>query len=139
MVNCHIRDIGRAAYFVSRREDTVGEDYNVSDPTVISQLEFLRAAALLVGRKIHFIPFLRMPWVMPLGIWSSRYVRLLDRKFPMYRRLRIWEESSARYLSCSYWISSNKLRSLGFEWEYPDFRLGLRDTVEWFIKIGWVK
>lgn len=139
MVNCHIRDIGRAAYFVSRREDTVGEDYNVSDPTVISQLEFLRAAALLVGRKIHFIPFLRMPWVMPLGIWSSRYVRWLDGKFPSYQRLRIWEESSARYLSCSYWISSNKLKSLGFEWEYPDFRLGLRDTVQWFIKVGWVK
>jgi len=139
MVNCHIRDIGRAAYFVSRREDTVGEDYNVSDPTVISQLDFLRASAMLVGRKIHVIPFLRMPWVMPLGIWSSRYVRWLDMKFPMYKRLRIWEESSARYLSCSYWISSNKLRSLGFEWEYPDFRLGLRDTVQWFIKVGWIK
>lgn len=139
MVNCHVRDIGRAAYFVSQREDTVGEDYNVSDPTVISQLEFLRAAALLVGRKVHFIPFLRMPWLMPLGIWSARYVRWLENRFPSYERLRIWEESSARYLSSSYWISSNKLKRLGFEWEYPDFRLGLRDTVEWFIKVGWIQ
>lgn len=139
MVNCHVRDIGRAALFVSRRDDTVGEDYNVSDPTVISQLDFLKTGALLVGRKFHLIPFLRMPLLMHLGIWSARYVRWLDRRFPSYQRLRIWEESSARYLSSSYWISSNKLKSLGFEWEYPDFRLGLRDTVEWFIKAGWIK
>ncbi|MCG2796827.1 MAG: hypothetical protein L6427_13390, partial [Actinomycetia bacterium] len=130
---------GRAAYFVSQREDTIGEDYNVSDPTVISQLEFLKTAALLVGRKVHVIPFVRMPWIMPLGIWGGRYVRWLDEKFPGYQRLRIFEESSARYISSSYWISSNKLKSLGFEWDYLDFRLGLRDTVEWFIKVGWVK
>lgn len=139
MVNCHVRDIGRAALFVAEKEKTVGEDYNVSDPTVISQLEFLKISALLVGRKVHLIPFLRMPMLMPLGIWSARYVRWLENRFPAYRRLRIWEESSARYLSSSYWISSRKLKNLGFEWEYADFRLGLRDTVEWFIKVGWVR
>lgn len=139
MVNCHVRDICRAAYFVAQRDDAIGEDYNVSDPTVISQLEFLKIAALLVGRKVHLIPFLRMPWLMPLGIWSARYVHWLDNRYPGYQRIRIWEESSARYLSSSYWISSNKLKNLGFTWEYPDFRLGLRDTVEWFIKFGWIK
>jgi dihydroflavonol-4-reductase len=139
MVNCHVRDIGRAAYFVAQRDDTIGEDFNVSDPTVISQLEFLKISALLVGRKLHMIPFLRMPWLLPLGIWSSRHVRWLDQKFPSYSRIRIWEESSARYLSSSYWISSNKLKKLGFTWEYPDFKLGLRDTVEWFIDVGWVQ
>lgn len=139
MVNCHVRDIGRAAYFVAQRDDTVFEDFNVSDPTVISQLEFLRIGALLVGRKVHMLPFLRMPWLMPLGIWSARMVRWMDEHFPSFERIRIWEESSARYLSSSYWISSNKLKSLGFEWEYPDFRIGLRDMVEWFIKVGWIK
>ncbi|PKQ27532.1 MAG: hypothetical protein CVT63_07495 [Candidatus Anoxymicrobium japonicum] len=139
MVNCHVRDIGRAAYFLAQREDAVFEDFNVSDPTVISQLEFLKISALLVGRKIHLIPFLRMPMLQPFGIWSSRYLRWLDGKFPGFQRLRIWEESSARYLSSSYWISSGKLQRLGFEWEYPDFKLGLRATVEWFIKMGWIK
>jgi nucleoside-diphosphate-sugar epimerase len=139
MVNCHVRDIGRAAYFLSQREDTVFEDYNVSDPTVINQLEFLKIGALLVGRKVHLLPFLRMPWLMPLGIRSARYVRWLENRYPSYRRIRIWEESSARYLSSSYWISSRKLADLGFEWEYPDFKLGLRDMVEWFIKVGWIK
>ena len=138
MVNCHVRDICRAAYFLSQREDTLGEDYNVADPTVISQLEFLKTSALLVGRKIHLLPFLRMPLFMPLGIWSARYVRWLESRYPRYKRIRIWEESSARYLSSSYWISSEKLGSLGFEWEYPDFRLGLRDMVEWFVKVGWI-
>ena len=139
MVNCHVRDICRAALFVAGREDTVGEDYNVSDPTVISQLEFLQIAALLVGRKIHLLPFVRMPLFMPVGVLSARLVRWLENRFPSYERIRIWEESSARYLSSSYWISSNKLRDLGFEWEYPDFHIGLRDTVEWFIRMGWIK
>jgi dihydroflavonol-4-reductase len=139
MVNCHVRDIGRAALFLAQREDTIGEDYNVSDPTVISQLDFLKISMLLVGRKVHLLPFLRMPMLLPLGIWSSRYLRWLENKYPKYRRIRIWEESSARYLSSSYWISSAKLKALGFEWEYPDFTLGLRDMVEWFIKVGWVQ
>lgn len=139
MVNCHVRDICGAAHFLAQREDTLFQDYNVSDPTVISQLEFLRNSALLVGRKVHLLPFLRMPMLMHLGIWSSRYVRWLDRTFESYQRLRIWEESSARYLSSSYWISNNKLKDLGYEWEYEDFRLGLRDMVEWFIKFGWIK
>lgn len=139
MVNCHVRDICRAALFVAGREDTVGEDYNVSDPTVISQLEFLRTAALLVGRKVHLVPFVRMPLLMPVGVLSARLVRWMENRFPGYERIRIWEESSARYLSSSYWISSNKLKALGFEWEYPDFRIGLRDTVEWFIDMGWIK
>jgi nucleoside-diphosphate-sugar epimerase len=138
MVNCHVRDIGGAAYFLASREDTVFEDYNVSDSTVISQLEFLMISALLVGRKVHLIPILRMPWLQPAGIWSARHMRWLERRFESYQRIRIWEESSARYLSSSYWISSNKLKALGFEWEYSDFRLGLRDTVEWFIKAGWI-
>lgn len=139
MVNCHVRDIGRAAYFLARREDTVFEDYNVSDPTVISQLDFLKTSMLLVGRKVHLVPFLRMPWLLPAGIWSARYLRWLENRFPRYRRIRIWEESSARYLSSSYWVSSNKLKALGFEWEYPEFSLGLRDMVEWFIKVGWIR
>ncbi|MBU1670533.1 MAG: NAD(P)-dependent oxidoreductase [Actinobacteria bacterium] len=139
MVNCHVRDIGRAAHFLASREDTLFEDYNVSDPTVISQLEFLMIASLLVGRKVHLIPILRMPWLQPLGIWSARHMRRLEQRHERFQRIRIWEESSARYLSSSYWISSNKLRGLGFEWEYADFRLGLRDTVEWFIKAGWIQ
>lgn len=139
MVNCHVRDIGRAGYFLAQREDTVFQDYNVSDPTLINQLEFLKIGALLVGRKVHLIPFLRMPWLMPLGIWSARIVRWMENRFTNYQRIRIWEESSARYLSSSYWISSGKLKSLGFEWEYEDFKLGLRDMVEWFVKVGWIK
>lgn len=139
MVNCHVRDIGRAAYYVSQRDDTIGEDYNVSDPTVISQLEFLMTSALLVGRKVHLIPLIRMPALLPGGIWSSRLVRWLENRFKSYQRIRIWEESSARYLSSSYWISNEKLKALGFEWEYPDFRLGLRNTIEWFIRVGWIK
>lgn len=139
MVNCHVRDICRAALFVSLRDDTLFDDYNVSDPTVISQLDFLKIGMLLTGRKVHLIPFLRMPWLQPLGIWSARRVRDMEQKHENYRRIRIWEESSARYLSSSYWISSNKLRDKGFVWEYPDFRIGLRDTVEWFLKMGWIK
>lgn len=139
MVNCHVRDIGRAALFLAEREDAVHQDFNVSDPTVISQLEFLKIGALLVGRKVHLLPFLRMPWLMHGGIWSARAVRWLDEHFKSYQRIRIWEESSARYLSSSYWISSRKLQDLGFVWEYPDFKLGLRDMVEWFIQAGWIK
>lgn len=139
MPKCHTRDIVRAAEFLAERPETIGEAYNVSDDTVISQREFLEVAALLVGRKVYHLPFVKITALFPLAILGARYVAWLERHFKRYQRLRVFEESSARYISSSYVISNLKIKSLGFQLEYPDFKVGLRDAVEWFVKVGWIK
>ena len=144
IVNCHVRDGVRAARFLAERPETAGEAFNIVDDTLISQLDFLRTMALLLGRKVYTLPGLRLTALLPVAVASMKLVRWLDRTFPRFQRAsypsyRIMEISSAQYISSSYWISNRKLRSLGFAWEYPDFRLGLRQTIEWFIRAGWVQ
>lgn len=139
MSSCHVEDICRAALFVSEREDTVGEAYNVVDDSTISQGEFIQLAALLCGRKLRILHGVTMPMVRPLMVWSARKARDTARKHPNYQRLRMWEESSARYVSSSYWISNRKLKSLGYQLAYPDFKVGLRETAEWMVEMGWIQ
>jgi len=139
MVSCHVRDICGAALFVADREDTVGEAYNVADDSIYSHGEFIQMLALFCGRRLRKIPLLTMSMLQPLAIWSARRVRDLEAKHEHYRRLRIWEESSARYVSSSYWISNQKIKSLGYQHEYPEFKIGLRDTVDWMIEMGWIQ
>jgi len=139
MVNCHVRDACRAALFLARRPETIGEVFNVVDDSLVSQLDFLRRAALLTGRNLGLLDLLTVPIFAPLAVSSARVVAWLDKTFPRYKRYRIWEESSARYISSSYWISNRKLKNLGFRWEYPDFAVGLKETVEWLVKAELIK
>ena len=144
MVNCHIRDCVRAALFLSERDETIGEAFNVVDDSVISQLEFLKTVAILCGRKVHAIPFLNVYHLGLMAVPAMKLVNYLDKTFPRfdkrsYPSYRIMEIQSAHYISSSYWISNKKLKSLGFQWEYPDFKIGLKDTVEWLIQLGWIQ
>jgi len=139
MVSCHVRDICKAALFVADREDTLGEAYNVTDDSIYSHGEFMQMLALLCGRRLRKIPLVTMSMLQPLAVWSAKKVRNLEVKHKRYKRLRIWEESSARYVSSSYWISNQKIKSLGYQFEYPDLKMGLKDTIQWMIEMGWIQ
>lgn len=139
MVSVHVKDIARAAHFLARRDDTIGEDYNVTDDSVISQMEFMRTAGLLTGRKIRAVPLLYLSAIRPLAIFYVRVGEWLQKRIKVFELPVIFEESSAHYVSNSYWISNEKIKDLGFELKYPDFKVGLRDTVAWFVKAGWIK
>ncbi len=139
MVSVHVRDVARAAHFLARKEEAIGEAYNITDDSVMSQLEFMKLAALLLGRKVHTIPLVYLSVVKPLAILYIRTGEWLQKKFDFFELPRFFEESSTHYLSSSYWIDNQKIKRLGFEFEYPDARVGVRDTVAWFIRAGWIK
>ena len=52
--------------------------------------------------------------------------------------MRVFEIQSATYISSSYWLSNRKTLEAGYEYEYPDVREGLKDTVAWFRERGWL-
>lgn len=139
VVSVHVRDVARAAYFLAQQEEAIGEDYNLNDDSVIDQLEFLKTAGLLLGRKVRAVPLLYLSAIEPLAILYIRMGEWLQKHFEVFELPRIFEESSAHYVSNSYWISNEKIKRLGFRLEYPDFKVGLRDTIAWFIKVGWVE
>tara|TARA_B100000579_G_scaffold427604_1_gene436469 strand:+ start:586 stop:1839 length:1254 start_codon:yes stop_codon:yes gene_type:complete len=133
----HVEDVARFAAFAADNEHCLGEDYNVVDTEVLSQYEFTRYMAMLTGRPLLDVPIIpmrawRLAYLAFVAVWS-----FLERSFGI-PRLRMVEPQSATYMGSSYWISNRKTLAAGFKYRYPDVRVGLADTVDWFRKVGWL-
>jgi dihydroflavonol-4-reductase len=134
--NIHARDMARAAAFLSEKPETIGEDYNVADSDLMTHREAIETAAKLLGRKVRFLPGMPMPlWQQFVkGVSAASY--WLDDTFDSYTRSRVLDKGQIGYLTMGIWISNRKLKNLGFEFEYADFRDGLADTIAWLIEDG---
>jgi hypothetical protein len=117
--------------------ESIGEDYNVTDGSILSQHEFMHLLALVTGRRLLDIPlipcgFLRITFLLFVKGWM-----FLERKFGI-RRLRMFEPQSAEYLGSSYWFSNRKSLETGFRYRYADVREGIMETTIWLRKMGWL-
>ncbi len=137
--NVHAVDVARAAVFLSEKPETIGEDYNLADSHLLTHREAIETASKLLGRKVRFLPG------MPLPLWKQ-FVRAvaafnywLEANFSGYRRSRVFDKGQITYLTMGIWISNRKIRNLGFEFEYGDFREGLADTITWMIEDGTIQ
>ena len=131
----HVRDLARFALFVAGRAEFIGEDFNVTDNSVISYHEFLHYISLLTGRSMVDIPLLPVTWLKPVASLVAHGWTALEKNFGV-PRVRILEVQSAEYISSSYWISNRKSLATGFQYLYPDVKEGLKDTVVWLREAG---
>ena len=133
----HIEDMVGFAHFISAQDFALGEDYDIVDDSVISYNEFVRYLALLVGRNVNEFPLITQTMLRPVMIFlAGVWVRLEERLG--VPRIRVFEVGSATYMSSSYWISNKKSKETGYKYRYPDVREGMRDTVDWFRRVGWL-
>jgi len=133
----HVQDVARFACFIAERENAVGEDYNIVDQSIISYHEFLHYIALLTGRPMIDLPLLKNRWLRPVMVGTAKAWTYLEKRFGV-PRLRVFEVQSAEYVASSYWLSNRKSLATGFEYDYPDVREGLKDTVAWMTNQGWI-
>lgn len=133
----HVADIAGFAVYASDHEETLGEDYNVVDNSIISYHEFLHYIALLTGRSMIDIPLLKLDKLHPLFERAAKLWTFLERTLDI-PRVRVFEIQSATYISSSYWLSNRKTLDAGYEYAYSDVREGLKDTVAWFRERGWL-
>ncbi|MFA5891904.1 MAG: NAD-dependent epimerase/dehydratase family protein [Actinomycetota bacterium] len=134
--NIHVRDVARAAVFLSERPESIGEDYNLSDGYLLTHREAFETAAGLLGRRVHFIPGVPLPVWQQFVVAVAKTAAALEKRFPGYTRSRVLDLGQLTYLTIGIWVSNRKLRDLGFEFDYPDFRDGLAETVAWLIETG---
>lgn len=133
----HVEDIAGFACFAAEQDETLGEDYNIVDNSIISYHEFLHYIALLTGRELYDIPLVKLDKIQPLLVGAAKSWRWLEREFGI-PRVRVFEIQSATYLSSSYWLSNRKSLETDYEYRYPDVKEGLKDTVAWFRDMGWL-
>lgn len=133
----HVQDVARFAVWAAGREDAAGEDYDVVDNSIVSYHEFLHYIGLLCGRRLRDVPFVKLATLKPALVGAAHLWRALETKLGV-PRVRVFEIQSATYMSSSYWLSNRKSLSTGFGYSYPDVREGLKDTVAWFRRMGWL-
>lgn len=133
----HVEDMAGFACFIAEQGQGLGEDYNVVDDSIISYYDFMRYLALLTGRRMIDVPFVNLRLARPVMTRAAEFWLFLERRFRV-PRVRVFEPASATYMSSSYWISNRKSKEAGYAYRYPDVREGMRNTADWFRRMGWL-
>ena len=124
----HARDVARAALFISQRQEAVGEEYHVVDCSGATMAEYFTFLASLLN-KPNF-PVYVPPRLAGMGgriageISEFVSKKILDRE-PLI------EKAPMAYFPVDVNISNRKLLDLGFRFDYPDFRKGIVETIDW--------
>ncbi len=131
----HVEDVAGFARFLVEQEESIGEDYNVVDDSIISYRDFLHYIALVSGRRLWNVPGIRLSMYRAIAVPAAQVWTWLVRKFNV-PKMDMLEVQSATYIGSSYWISNQKSKKLGYQYRYPDVREGVRDTLAWFRETG---
>lgn len=125
----HVDDVVRAATYLARRSDAIGERYNLLSNS-IGQDELLSffASKLSLRRLV-------MPTPYPLYWALARSAGPIFYQYEKIARLRdirpLIDAPMVRYLTANMWFANEKLKSTGFEFRYEDPRDGLAEYIEW--------
>jgi nucleoside-diphosphate-sugar epimerase len=128
----HVEDLCRALLFAFEHDETIGEVYNISDHSRMTTAEFFR----LVSRELlgEEKPFLRVPLrlLLPLAALSQRLARWRGCKPSL-------EKATLEYLSYDRCWDVSKLEATGFALRHPSAEQGLRETLAWYRRNGWLR
>ena len=148
----HVTDVARAAELVASHPDAVGEVFNVVDDAPMPAGDMIRTLSNAVGMHIK-VPAL--PW------WMAKLVRLFK---PLARRLlvgenrklaHLWSKVVAGkelqnallprldvdwldYMFIDHTYKNDRLKSLGFEFDYPTAYEGMPKTLAWYKQERWL-
>ncbi|MCD6499143.1 MAG: NAD-dependent epimerase/dehydratase family protein [Deltaproteobacteria bacterium] len=132
----HAVDMCRAALHAAEHSSMDGQDYIVNDDSQMTTVDFFAFTASLTGH-----PFVKAPSV-PIGVVKTALM-------PLARALQ-WtstnithrpppiEADTIKYLGVDFVYSNHKIKSSGFQFQYPDARRGIADTVVWYQRNGWI-
>ena len=130
----HVRDLCRASYFLSEREDTIGEIYNTVDDSTYRSSEIFKGVSNHIGFFTFklWLPFTLVYLSMMLGAKLSRWIANI------FNKRALIEQDMIHYLKFDFIFDNTKLKNLGFEFHYPDSIAGLIETINWYHDNGWL-
>ncbi len=135
----HVTDVCRAALFLSDKKQTVGEVYNVvadAHPTADELMEFVFP---LLNVKAHRLIVPAAVFPLFHKMFHGMAVKMETKARKMGKGVRPpLEVDTVNYMMNSYLFSNAKIRKLGFEFDYADFRKGVWETVGWYRQQGWL-
>ncbi len=129
----HVKDVCRAALFLAERDESIGETYQVCDDTWYTHERVFGYIAEIFGIRREMVG-------LPLPVWL---VKIMLKKLAVFWRRKSKEAFPRRmpfdadeldYGYNDYRFSNAKLKNLGFKFDYPDFNVGMPETIDWLKK-----
>jgi nucleoside-diphosphate-sugar epimerase len=132
----HIDDLVRAAVFLAENDQASREVYNVINDSPLQE-RFLEFIFYELGATFSVFP---MPWFL-FRMFCTIMFYLAKRKAKKNKELGIrskFDLPMVKYLTHQYYFSNEKIKELGFEFEYNDFRKGIFETIVWYKTHNWL-
>ncbi|MFX0168906.1 MAG: NAD-dependent epimerase/dehydratase family protein [Candidatus Hodarchaeota archaeon] len=129
----HVADVVSAALHLVTLPTAIGQIYNVVDDSTYRKYDLFSHVAPLLDTKIRYTRLPLLPkWLLKaVASWSEWKARHFTHKEPKIERATI------ALMYHHYWFSNAKLKATGYTLRYPDARVGLKDTVDWYKRHNW--
>ncbi len=136
----HVKDLVRAAvhiYEYELKEKTIGEAYNIVNDEGF-QDEFIEFSCNVLGVDCHRIP---VWWpIYTIGAKISHEISVFWENLARGRKHRPrFEAAMVGYLTKQYYFNNQKIKDLGFEFEYPGYKKGTLEAIAWYKEHGWLE
>jgi len=128
---CYVTDLVRALDLAARSELPSGEIFNIGDARSYSWEEIGRTAALVLEKKVIKI---KIPLPVVFGVAAlSHFLSWIS------GRASVINLDKYKEMKASFWLAdmSKARQGLGFQPQY-DLKTGLKETLEWYLKEGWL-
>ncbi|MFW9971645.1 MAG: NAD-dependent epimerase/dehydratase family protein [Candidatus Odinarchaeota archaeon] len=133
----HVKDLVRAALFLAENDKSIGEAYNLIIDSCFQE-DFLEYLADLLN-----VNYFNLPVLWPFYKIFARFLLWLSkRKDEKARELNSRPQvdlSMAGYTTHQYLFSNQKIKDLGFEFKFSDYKSAIVDTVEWYFRNKWLE
>ncbi|MHA1264706.1 MAG: NAD-dependent epimerase/dehydratase family protein [Candidatus Helarchaeota archaeon] len=136
----HVMDLVRAAlhiYEYQPKEQVIGEAFNVICDAGY-QDEFIEFLCEALNVK-----YIRIPVWWPLYKLTAKlalaFAKIQESRARKKKVRPRFEASMAGYITHQYYFSNQKLKNLGFQFRYPDFKQGTLETLLWYREQGWLE
>jgi nucleoside-diphosphate-sugar epimerase len=131
----HVVDLVRAAIFLAKKDDVSNEIFNIiNDPPL--QEQFMQFVYKETDITFSTLP---LPWVLYklLAKFTYYLARRRQKKAKEYGMRPTYDLPMVGYLTHQYYFSNKKLKDLGFEFFYNDFKKGVSETIGWYKQNDW--
>ena len=135
IMSVHVKDVARAASFVAQREETLGQEYNITDDGGYTLYAFLSLVAKALGKKTLPIP---APGILVKS--GGRFTAWGSTGWARMRNRRPWlERDMVTYLTFDFVPSNSKIKSLDFRFLFPDPSSGMPETIKELRREGYLE
>ncbi len=126
----HVRDVVGAARFLMHHPRSAGEVYNVADDTLMTVQDLLFILAPHVDARIYNV---QLPhWGLRLLSWFNARRASKTGRTPRIERYALG------VLMQDTFMSNRKLKEAGYTMRYPDFVVGMVETIDWYKAQNWL-